>query len=83
VPRSLEGARGESREGGARNARADAEKFCKGITPGGGRILSCLKSREAELQPTCAAEFKQRGNAGHPPNSGEWVCAMQSARSPR
>ena len=38
---------------------ADAEKFCKGIAPGGGRILSCLNSRHAELQPACAAEFKR------------------------
>ena len=42
--------------------RADVEKFCKGIAAGGGRILSCLKSREPELQPACAAEFKRAGN---------------------
>lgn len=41
--------------------KADAQKFCKGIKPGGGRILSCLKSHEAELAPACAAEFKRGG----------------------
>ncbi len=46
--------------------KADAEKFCKGIAPGGGRILSCLKSRQAELQPACAAEFKGTGNRRPP-----------------
>src|SRR3989442_14817775 len=46
--------------------KADAEKFCKGIAPGGGRILSCLKSRQPELQPACAAEFKRAGNRRPP-----------------
>ena len=39
--------------------KADAEKFCKGIRPGGGRILACLKSHQAELAPACAAEFNR------------------------
>lgn len=39
--------------------KADAEKFCQGVKPGGGRIVSCLKSRQAELQPACAAEFNR------------------------
>ena len=41
--------------------KADAQKFCKGIRPGGGRILACLKSHESELAPACAAEFKGKG----------------------
>ena len=52
-------ARAEKAERVREECRADAEKFCKGIAPGGGRILSCLKSREPELQPACAAEFKR------------------------
>jgi hypothetical protein len=39
--------------------KADAERFCKGIRPGGGRILACLKSHQAELAPACAAEFNR------------------------
>lgn len=31
----------------------DAKKHCKGIRPGQGRILACLKSKEAELSPAC------------------------------
>jgi hypothetical protein len=31
----------------------DARKLCKGIAPGQGRILACLKSREADLSPSC------------------------------
>jgi len=52
-------ARAEKAERVREECRADAEKFCKGIAPGGGRILSCLKNRQQELQPACAAEFKR------------------------
>ena len=31
----------------------DADKFCKGIQPGDGRIAACLKSHEGELAPAC------------------------------
>jgi hypothetical protein len=59
-------ARAEKAERVREECRADAEKFCKGIAPGGGRILSCLKSREPELQPACAAEFKSAGKRRPP-----------------
>jgi len=55
-------ARAEKAERVREECKADAEKFCKGIAPGGGRILSCLKSRQPELQPACAAEFKRAGD---------------------
>ena len=41
--------------------KADAQKFCRGIRPGGGRILACLKSHQADLAPACAAEFTRGG----------------------
>src|SRR4029077_4415106 len=41
--------------------KGDAEKFCKDIRPGGGRVLACLKSHQAELAPACAAEFNRAG----------------------
>lgn len=41
--------------------KGDAEKFCKGIRPGQGRILACLKSHQSELAPACAAEFNRGG----------------------
>src|SRR5438552_18481914 len=39
-------ARAEKAERVREECRADAEKFCKGIAPGGGRIRSCLKRRQ-------------------------------------
>lgn len=38
--------------------KAEAQKYCKGIRPREGRILSCLKGRESDLSPACATEFK-------------------------
>lgn len=40
--------------------KPDADKFCKGIRPGHGRIISCLKSHEAELSPQCDAYFRKK-----------------------
>ena len=39
--------------------KPDAEKFCKGIAPGEGRIYRCLKANEAQLSPDCTAHFRK------------------------
>lgn len=31
----------------------DFEKFCKGTTPGGGRIIACLAGHNDQLTPAC------------------------------
>ncbi|HKA39771.1 MAG TPA: cysteine rich repeat-containing protein [Burkholderiales bacterium] len=41
--------------------KSDAEKYCKGIPPGAGRILSCLKGRESDLTAGCKAQFHRAG----------------------
>jgi cysteine rich repeat protein len=41
---------------------SDAQKFCKSIPPGGGRVLSCLKGRESDLSPACRAEYSRAKN---------------------
>jgi Cysteine rich repeat len=33
--------------------RADYDRLCANVKPGGGRILACLQSRSAELSPPC------------------------------
>ena len=33
--------------------KSDAEKFCKGIEPGGGRIIKCLKEHLKDLSDAC------------------------------
>ncbi|WP_079545049.1 cysteine rich repeat-containing protein [Bradyrhizobium lablabi] len=37
-----------------RNAcMGDYQKFCKGTTPGGGRIIACLSKSSDKLTPAC------------------------------
>ena len=31
----------------------DYEKYCKGVTPGGGRIIACLAKESDKLTPAC------------------------------
>jgi len=45
----------ELRESIHPGCRPDVEKLCQGIAPGGGRVLACLRSHEAELSPACKA----------------------------
>ncbi|WP_246820646.1 cysteine rich repeat-containing protein [Bradyrhizobium iriomotense] len=34
--------------------RADYDRLCSDVAPGGGRILACLQSHAGQLTPTCA-----------------------------
>ena len=43
--------------------KEDAEKLCKGVEPGEGRIVRCLKQHEAELSAACKEKrdsFRER-----------------------
>jgi hypothetical protein len=31
----------------------DYEKYCKGVTPGGGRIIACLEKESDKITPAC------------------------------
>ena len=43
----------------AEACKGDAEKVCKDVKPGEGRILRCLKQHEAELSPSCKEQMTQ------------------------
>ena len=45
----------------AEACKGDAEKLCKGVPHREGRVLSCLKNRQSDLGPSCAAAFKRVG----------------------
>jgi hypothetical protein len=40
-----------------RGCRGDIGKFCRGMKPGGGMLLKCLKEHEAELSEGCRVYF--------------------------
>lgn len=42
----------------ARECKSEAEQFCKGVRPGGQRIIVCLKEKVAELSPACVTALR-------------------------
>ncbi len=38
---------------------SDIERLCKGIEPGGGRILKCLKAHKKEMTVGCAQALQK------------------------
>jgi Cysteine rich repeat len=41
----------------AKACATDLRQLCASVKPGGGRVLACLQSHEAELKPLCKAEL--------------------------
>lgn len=54
----------------AQACKADYTKFCKSTQPGGGRIVECLKSHEAELAPACKSALEAARAKREPAASG-------------
>jgi hypothetical protein len=42
----------------ARECKSETEQLCKGLRPGGRRIMSCLKENAGELSPACLAALR-------------------------
>jgi hypothetical protein len=52
---------GPAAGGPARKAcKQDVEAFCKGIHPGGGRIVNCLKDHQKDLSDACYDQLSKR-----------------------
>jgi Cysteine rich repeat len=42
----------------ARECKSDIELLCKGLRPGGHRVIGCLREKMHELSPACSAALK-------------------------
>ena len=40
--------------------KADYQKFCSGVMPGGGRVLECLAKQKDKLSPACQKVVETR-----------------------
>jgi hypothetical protein len=40
--------------------KADYDKFCAGIAPGGGKVIACLEAKRDQLSATCKAALDSR-----------------------
>jgi hypothetical protein len=45
--------------------RADAERLCHGVQPGGGRMGECLKARISEVSPGCLDAVRASRQGGN------------------
>ncbi|MGY2905409.1 hypothetical protein ACVWVY_004430 [Bradyrhizobium sp. URHC0002] len=42
----------------ARECKTEVELLCKGVRPGGQRMVNCLKNKMAELSTACSSALK-------------------------
>jgi hypothetical protein len=66
---------------GAALCRADVQKFCQGIAPGGGRIRECLASHADALTPACQQAVKQDAAKGASDPSAAIAACTPDAKS--
>jgi len=48
----------EQEQEGFAYCRADVQRLCQGLRPGGGRLMECLKAHENDLTVGCAKELQ-------------------------
>ena len=48
----------KAQRGALAACKADAERICPGVTPGGGKLIGCLKQHENYVTIGCAKELK-------------------------
>jgi hypothetical protein len=50
----------QAQEGDLRKyCKADIQRLCKGVAPGGGRLLECLKKNEKSMTVGCAQALQK------------------------
>jgi hypothetical protein len=47
-----------------RACRADYQRLCRGVFPGGGRILQCLRDKAAQVSDPCKAAIAKAEQDG-------------------
>jgi len=57
--------------------RADMDKLCSGIEPGGGRMKDCLRQHVAELSPGCRKTLRKLAKAAQESGAMEWIRACR------
>ena len=70
--------------------KPDIEKFCKGVKPGHGAVIQCLREHESELTPACKSQgeamkqkLKARGQSIRDVCSTEIDKFCKDAKNPR
>ena len=43
----------------AKYCKSDIERLCKGVPPGGGKIMQCLKAHEKDMTVGCAQALQK------------------------
>ena len=51
--------------------KAEAERFCKGVESGEGRLDACLSEHRAELSPKCVVSLNAKADQGKEKEGGE------------
>jgi hypothetical protein len=63
---------------------SDIQKLCAGVSPGGGRIVACLKQHQQEVSDGCRravlAAMQPQSKAGKASNSGERYYRMKQVK---
>lgn len=54
------GGPGGGKGGGLRACKQDAQALCKGVEPGGGRIVNCLMDHQKDLSDACYDQMSKR-----------------------
>jgi Cysteine rich repeat len=65
--------------------KADYQKLCQGVRPGGGRAVACLNDHMDQLSPICKDAMQKRaaqqGNGSAPPSSADTPSKPPQQRS--